>query len=107
MTKSILDTRMQCPECSMITTLDLCEPDIDGDGSPGCPRCLVVEKKKVAMKQLTDKNYKSKYFEKLLVVAIQARDLVESAENYANYYMLVSKRKLNELKEALEEIKIK
>ncbi len=46
---SILDVRMKCPECMLITTVDLCEPDIDGEGSLGCPRCLAMEKKKVVM----------------------------------------------------------
>ena len=46
---SILDVKMKCPECSLVTTVGLCEPDIDGEGSLGCPRCLYIMKRKVVM----------------------------------------------------------
>lgn len=41
---SILDVIMQCPECSKMWTVGQAEPDIDGDGSLGCPECLIVLK---------------------------------------------------------------
>ena len=34
---SIMDVPMKCPLCGTITRLGDCEPDVDGDGSPGCP----------------------------------------------------------------------
>ncbi len=55
MTESILEVKMKCPECMLITTVDLCEPDIDGDGSLGCPRCLAVDKKKIVVQELIPK----------------------------------------------------
>lgn len=53
MAKSILDVRMQCPICKIIANIGDCEPDIDGDGSLGCPRCLTIDKKKVVMQQMS------------------------------------------------------
>jgi len=50
--QSILDARMQCPECESVVSVGLCEPDIDGEGSLGCPCCLTNENKRVAMKRL-------------------------------------------------------
>jgi hypothetical protein len=35
--KSILDVRMQCRMCGAISRAGDCEPDVDGDGSLGCP----------------------------------------------------------------------
>lgn len=49
--QSILDARMQCPECESVVSVGLCEPDIDGEGSLGCPCCLTNENKRVAMKE--------------------------------------------------------
>ncbi len=49
--KSILDVKLKCPACCLITTVGEAEPDIDGDGSLGCPRCLAVENKKIVMLQ--------------------------------------------------------
>ena len=57
-TESILDVKLKCPECTLITTVDLAEPDIDGEGSLGCPRCLQVEKKKVVMEEFVPKELK-------------------------------------------------
>jgi hypothetical protein len=34
---SILDVLLRCPECGTVSRLGDCEPDVDGDGSPGCP----------------------------------------------------------------------
>jgi hypothetical protein len=31
------DVPMKCQLCGAITRLDDCEPDVDGDGSLGCP----------------------------------------------------------------------
>jgi len=50
-TESITDVKMYCPVCLMITKVGDCEPDIDGDGSLGCPWCLQTMNKKVVMKQ--------------------------------------------------------
>lgn len=38
----ILLQRMKCPKCSWTGTVHECEPDVDGDGSLGCPRCKTV-----------------------------------------------------------------
>lgn len=35
--KSILDVAMQCPQCGWKGLVRDAEPDVDGDGSPGCP----------------------------------------------------------------------
>ena len=35
----ITDVRMFCPVCQWQGQIINCEPDIDGDGSLGCPRC--------------------------------------------------------------------
>jgi hypothetical protein len=35
--KSITDVRMECMLCGKITRAGDCEPDVDGDGSLGCP----------------------------------------------------------------------
>ena len=50
MVKSILDVKLKCPECNLITTAGEAYPDIDGDGSLGCQRCLYIMKKKVVLK---------------------------------------------------------
>ena len=34
---SILDVPMKCELCGTVTRLGDCEPDVDGDGSLGCP----------------------------------------------------------------------
>lgn len=54
MAKSILDVRMQCPECMGIANVGDCEPDIDGEGSLGCPnpKCMTVDKKPIVMQQM-------------------------------------------------------
>jgi hypothetical protein len=35
--RSILDVLMICPKCGHFATVGDCEPDVDGDGSLGCP----------------------------------------------------------------------
>ena len=40
--QSILDEKLKCPKCGQIITVGDADPDIDGDGSLGCPDCLVV-----------------------------------------------------------------
>ena len=37
---SILDAKVKCPVCGWNGTIGDAEPDVDGDGSPGCPKCL-------------------------------------------------------------------
>ena len=37
---SIMDVKVKCPECGLVVRVGDAEPDIDGDGSLGCPRCL-------------------------------------------------------------------
>ena len=34
---SILDVPMKCEICGAVTRAGDCEPDVDGDGSLGCP----------------------------------------------------------------------
>lgn len=34
---SILDAPMKCESCGKVTRLEYCLPDVDGEGSPGCP----------------------------------------------------------------------
>jgi len=36
----ISDAKVKCPACGWKGTVNDCEPDVDGDGSPGCPVCL-------------------------------------------------------------------
>jgi len=36
--RSILDVLMICPKCDAISTVGACEPDVDGEGSLGCPQ---------------------------------------------------------------------
>ena len=36
----ISDAKVKCPACGWKGIVDDCEPDVDGDGSPGCPICL-------------------------------------------------------------------
>ena len=31
------DVPMRCKICGTVTRFEDCEPDVDGDGSPGCP----------------------------------------------------------------------
>lgn len=50
--KSILDVKMICPECKLVQRVGDAEPDIDGDGSLGCSRCLYVLKKKVVLEEI-------------------------------------------------------
>ena len=41
------DVRVACPACGWGGVVDECEPDVDGDGSLGCPKCgTVVEQPK-------------------------------------------------------------
>ena len=39
---SIADTPARCPACTWEGRAGECEPDVDGDGSLGCPRCNAV-----------------------------------------------------------------
>ena len=36
----ILDVGVKCPVCPWSGKIGDTEPDVDGDGSPGCPNCL-------------------------------------------------------------------
>ncbi len=40
--KSILDVKLKCPKCGLEATVGDAEPDVDGEGSLGCPKCLSV-----------------------------------------------------------------
>lgn len=40
MTYSIGDVKCRCIYCEWAGTVYDCEPDVDGDGSLGCPKCL-------------------------------------------------------------------
>lgn len=40
--KSILDQVVSCITCSWIGTVGECEPDINGEGDLGCPKCGTV-----------------------------------------------------------------
>lgn len=40
--KRITDVKCKCPECRWEGTVGECEPDIDGDGSLGCPACFMA-----------------------------------------------------------------
>lgn len=40
--KSILEVPSHCPKCGWWGTVYDCEPDIDGDGGLGCPRCSAI-----------------------------------------------------------------
>jgi predicted RNA-binding Zn-ribbon protein involved in translation (DUF1610 family) len=35
--RSILDAKCRCRQCGWKGTVEQCEPDVDGDGSLGCP----------------------------------------------------------------------
>lgn len=37
--QSITDQKCGCLNCNWTGTVGECEPDIDGDGSLGCPHC--------------------------------------------------------------------
>ena len=37
MIDSIFDALMECPRCGQRFAVGDCEPDVDGDGSLGCP----------------------------------------------------------------------
>ena len=37
MPPSILEARLRCRSCGAISRVGECEPDIDGEGSLGCP----------------------------------------------------------------------
>lgn len=41
---SITEQLCRCLECDWNGTVWDCEPDVDGDGSLGCPECLAVVK---------------------------------------------------------------
>ena len=47
----IIDVKLVCPVCKFITSVGEAEPDIDGDGNLGCPKCLLYKKQKVVMKE--------------------------------------------------------
>ncbi|KKK92034.1 hypothetical protein LCGC14_2706970 [marine sediment metagenome] len=49
--KSILDVKLRCPECALVVKVGAAEPDIDGDGSLGCPRCFWVMRKLVVLRE--------------------------------------------------------
>jgi len=36
----ITDVRVKCPACGWKGALETTAPDVDGDGSPGCPICF-------------------------------------------------------------------
>jgi uncharacterized C2H2 Zn-finger protein len=38
----ITEALMSCPKCGWTGKVIDCEPDVDGDGSLGCPKCLAV-----------------------------------------------------------------
>lgn len=40
--KSITEMGMVCPKCDWTGTVYSAEPDVDGDGSLGCPKCLTI-----------------------------------------------------------------
>lgn len=40
--KSILDVKLKCPACKFKCSVDKAFPDVDGDGSLGCPICFTV-----------------------------------------------------------------
>lgn len=35
----ITNVLMRCPKCGLIESVGECEPDVDGDGNLGCPKC--------------------------------------------------------------------
>ena len=39
---SITQVPMKCPNCGWVGKVIDCEPDVDGDGSLGCPKCNTV-----------------------------------------------------------------
>jgi len=39
---SIVNVMMRCLKCGWIGAVLDCEPDVDGDGSLGCPKCLAI-----------------------------------------------------------------
>ena len=36
----ITEVKVRCPVCGWAGTIGDAEPDVDGEGSPGCPECL-------------------------------------------------------------------
>ena len=38
----ITEVQVRCSKCGWQGTVGNCEPDIDGDGSLGCPKCLAL-----------------------------------------------------------------
>ena len=44
---SILRVGCVCPKCKWIGQVKQCEPDVDGDGSIGCPKCFTVVKTEI------------------------------------------------------------
>lgn len=40
--KSIMEVRVECITCGWIGMVGDCEPDIDGEGSLGCPECCSI-----------------------------------------------------------------
>jgi len=45
--KSILDVKLKCPVCGFEFTIGNAFPDVDGDGSLGCPICFTVTEKEL------------------------------------------------------------
>ena len=46
--KRITDVACRCKVCGWTGTVGECEPDVDGDGSLGCLKCMkVVETEKI------------------------------------------------------------
>ena len=45
--KSILDSDVKCTECGWHGIVDECIPNIDNDGSLGCPACQAIVEEKV------------------------------------------------------------
>lgn len=41
---SITAQPCSCPSCGWTGTVRDCEPDVDGDGSLGCPKCFTIVK---------------------------------------------------------------
>ena len=49
----ITDVELRCPECLMVCKVGDAEPDIDGEGSLGCPRCFWTDRKMVVLEEIT------------------------------------------------------
>lgn len=57
MSESILDAELECPRCGLKTTVSHAIPDIDGEGSLGCPRCWDLREAEIVLESTksTDK----------------------------------------------------